>query len=121
MTKTIMTTGCLLAVMVLYASACSPVALIGPNASPVPLSSISALIAELSSPYPHIRTYAAEYAGFYGDDPDKARLVDPLVAALHEVDTRASEGLRSAIAEIRAGLERLQGRTILQALGPRDA
>ena len=49
-----------------------------------------------------------------------AALTDPLVAALHEVDTRASEGLRSAIAEIRAGLERLQGRTILQALGPRD-
>jgi len=108
MTKTIMTTGCLLAVMVLYASACSPVALIGPNASPVPLSSISALIAKLSSPDPHIRTYAAEYAGFYGDDPDKARLVDPLVAALTDPDS----GVRAFAAQSLGQLDIYDPRTI---------
>jgi len=59
-------------------------------------------------------------------DNDHPRVIDdsalePVQAALTELDTRGSAELRGATAEIRQDVAGVRGKTIRQALGPRDS
>jgi hypothetical protein len=58
-------------------------------------------------------------------DSERPRVIDqsamdPVEAALAELDARGSAGLRGATAEIRQDLQSALGKTVLQVLGPRQ-